>query len=212
MSEKTESALMIPEAALDLGAALAMQQAYLRACQELLDDSDYAIIRGKKFRKRSGWAKLRRAFAVSCEVVSEQRIKLDDDWGHCFVVRATLPGGRYEEADGTCMASEFQGQRIPATLANVRAKALTRAKSRATSDILGAGIVSAEEIVNNSTHWIDNPKVRARFWQFARGTLGLTEEQVYQALGVERVHAFTGSMKDAKQILEEAALGTDQEG
>lgn len=208
MSEERQTALTVPESVLDLNAALAIQKAYLEACKALLDDSDYAIIRGEKFRKRSGWAKLRRAFAVTCQVVSERRIELDDDWGYSFVVRAELPTGRVEESDGACMASEFNGQRIAPTLANVRAKALTRAKSRATSDVLGAGIVSAEEIRSNDRHWIERPEARKRFWGWAKGTLGLTEDQVHEALGVESVYEFDGTMKDAKAILEEAAMGT----
>jgi len=203
MSETKDAALMVPEAALDINAAIAMQQAYLDACRALLDDNDYAIIKGEKFRKRSGWAKLRRAFAVSCEVIREERLELDDDWGYLFVVRAFLPNGRFEDADGACMASEFSGQRIPATLPNVRAKALTRAKSRATSDVLGAGIVSAEEIVNNNQHWIDKPKVRARFWRWVRQDLALTDQDVYQALGVEHIHDYTGTMQDAKDAITE---------
>jgi len=202
MSEKTDTALMVPEAALDLNAAIAMQQAYLDACKALLDDNDYAIIRGEKFRKRSGWAKLRRAFGVSCEIMQEERVVNGDDWGYQFVVRATLPTGRYEDADGACMASEFSGQRIPPTLPNVRAKALTRAKSRATSDVLGAGIVSAEEIVNSAKHWIDSDRVRKRFWRWVREDLALTDQDVYQALGVEHIHDYTGTMQDAKADIE----------
>lgn len=52
-------------------------------------------------------------------------------------------------------------------------------------------------------HWIDNPKVRARFWRWTREELGLSDEQVYEALGVERVHDYSGTMQDAKeQILD----------
>lgn len=59
-------------------------------------------------------------------------------------------------------------------------------------------------------HWIDDPVVRARFWAWAKGTLKLTEDQIYDALGVEKIHDFTGSMSDAKRILEEAAVGSDK--
>ena len=203
MSKQTDTALMVPEAALDINAAIAMQQAYLDACRALLDDNDYAIIKGEKFRRRSGWAKLRRAFGVSCEIMQEERVVNGDDWGYQFVVRATLPTGRFEDADGACMASEFSGQRIPPTLPNVRAKALTRAKSRATSDVLGAGIVSAEEVASSTQHWIDKPKVRARFWRWVRQDLALTDQDVYQALGVEHIHDYAGTMQDAKDAIAE---------
>ena len=210
MSEDKGMALMIPEQTLDLAAAVAMQQAYLDACKALLSDEDYSNIKGTQFRKRSGWAKLRRAFCVTCEIVSEERVEINDDWGYLFVVSASLPNARHEDADGSCMASEFAGQRIAPTLPNVRAKALTRAKSRATSDILGAGVVSAEEIGNSTRHWIDGPKARKAFWAWTKGTLKLSEEQVHDALGVESVHDFQGTMNEAKAVLESYAMDTEE--
>lgn len=59
-------------------------------------------------------------------------------------------------------------------------------------------------------HWIDNPKIRTRFWAWAKGTLYMTEERVYQELGVKRIHDFTGTMQDAKRILEEATVGKEE--
>lgn len=61
-------------------------------------------------------------------------------------------------------------------------------------------------------HWIDDDKVRNRFWAFAKGTLKLTAGQVYKALNVKQMHDFTDTMKDAKRLLEEAASGPNQEG
>lgn len=206
MSEDTERTLLVPEPTLDLKAAVAVQQAYLDACKALLDDSDYVDIRGKRFRKRSGWAKLRRVFCVSCEVVSENKIRIGDDWGCAFVIRARLPNGRFEDSEGTCMASEFASQSIAPTLSNVRAKALTRGKSRATSDLLGAGVVSAEEVDSEGPHWIDNDQARTRFWSWAKGTLKLTEDQIHEVLQVESVKDFKGTMSMAKLALEAFAI------
>lgn len=53
------------------------------------------------------------------------------------------------------------------------------------------------------THWIDDSNVRRRFWAWTRDTLGLTDDEVHTALGVEHVAEFTGSMQDARTIIEE---------
>ena len=51
-------------------------------------------------------------------------------------------------------------------------------------------------------HWIDNPKARTKFWVYTKNDLGLTEEQVYEALGVKSIHAFDGTMQQAKDQLD----------
>lgn len=52
-------------------------------------------------------------------------------------------------------------------------------------------------------HWIDSTingqAVRPKFWAFAKEAL--TEEQVYEALGVTSIHDYTGSMDDAKEVI-----------
>ncbi len=209
MSEETrnETALVVPE--FDLQARLREHRLYLKACKLLLNEDDYAIIRGRKHRKRSGWAKLRKAFTINTEIIREARIEIGDDWGYLITVRASHPSGRFEEADGAIMASELVEGNIEPTVHNVRAKALTRAKNRASSDVLGAGVVSAEEAAILKAHWIDDPTVRSRFWALAKGTLKLTEQQVYDTLGVEHVHDFTGTMGEAKARLEEMAIGKE---
>ena len=50
----------------------------------------------------------------------------------------------------------------------------------------------------NSVHWIDNPKTRAAFWAWTENDLGIADGEVYEALGVDSVHKFAGSAKDAK--------------
>jgi len=199
---KEERAIVeIIEGIPDVESTLELQRAYHSLCEQLLNDNDYAVIRGIKFRKRSGWAKLRRAFAVSVEVIKEERLELDDDWGFLFIVRARLPTGRYEEAEGSCMASELEASHIRPTVHNVRAKALTRAKNRVTSDILGAGIVSAEEIIEETAHWIDNEQIRKRCWAYALKTLALSREQVHEALGVESIRDYNGTADEAMRAL-----------
>ena len=51
-------------------------------------------------------------------------------------------------------------------------------------------------------HWIDAPDVRTRFWTYAKGTLGLNEDQVYDALGVSSIHQYQGTKADAMKALE----------
>ena len=114
--------------------------------QAVLDDSDYASIKGRKARKRSGFAKLRRVFHISTETVDEGWESLGDgDFGYRVLVRASFPDGRHEDGDGYCDSIEMQTGNIAPSRHNVRAKALTRAKNRATADLLGTGEVSAEE-------------------------------------------------------------------
>jgi hypothetical protein len=128
-------------------ASLEAWRAYQQLCQTVLDENDYATIKGRKARKRSGWAKLRRFMNVSAPIQAERFIEIDGDWGFEFVVRAIGPDGRYEDGDGSCFHSELaEGGGIAPTRHNVRAKALTRAKNRATADLIGGGEVSAEEL------------------------------------------------------------------
>ena len=56
---------------------------------------------------------------------------------------------------------------------------------------------TAQPVQTPAAHWIDDPKVRARFWAWT-GKLTLTKEEVHKALDVESVHAYQGTMGDAK--------------
>jgi len=141
--------------------AIEAWNAYQDLCKRLLDDSDYATIQGRKHRKRSGWAKLRRAFNIGMTVISERWEDLGDgNFGYFVIVRAELPDGRYEDGDGYCDSTEFEQGRLKATRHNVRSKAITRAKNRATADVIGSGEVSAEEFVYEGDH--EEPAVTQR--------------------------------------------------
>ena len=52
-------------------------------------------------------------------------------------------------------------------------------------------------------HWIDNDAARKKFWQYTSDTLSLTNAQVYEALGVTKMHEYTGTMQECKAALEE---------
>ncbi len=118
-------------------------QALQKALDSLMPEQIISI-RGKKFRRKGYWRAVAKGFRVTTEVVREERVEVDSDWGYLFIIRATNGAGESAEGDGACMASEkASGQ---ATLHNVRAHAFTRAKNRAISDLVGFGEVSAEEI------------------------------------------------------------------
>ncbi len=118
-----------------------------RIMQEVLEESDYAVIQGRRWRKRSAFAKLRRVFGITVTILHEGWEELPDgEFGYRVTVRAEFPDGRYEDGDGYCDSTELKRGGIAPTRHNVRAKAITRAKNRATADLLGTGEVSAEEL------------------------------------------------------------------
>ena len=134
-----------PMQAVDVEGAVSAWGAYQELCRALLTESDYVIISGTKVRKRVGWIKLRRFLGISIQIVGAERWEDEDDWGWDFMVRATLPNGRFEEADGSASFDELManwekgGRRGPKPNRHlIRARALTRAKSRATADLIGA--------------------------------------------------------------------------
>ncbi len=146
--------------------ALDAWNAYQELCKKLLNDSDYATIRGKKARKRTGWAKLRRALNISTEIVYAEWEEFDEgDCGYIVTVRAAFPDGRHEDGDGYCDSYELHSGNIAPTRHNIRAKAVTRAKNRATADLIGSGEVSAEEFVDDdipARTRQQNPPARSR--------------------------------------------------
>lgn len=130
----------------DIDVALAQWEAYQVFTEKLLDTSDYIDIRGKAFKKKSAWRKYARAFNINTEIISKDISK--NDKGRVieaeFVVRATLPDGRHCDGWGNCSRTEGNKNKpnhdIPAT-------AMTRATNRAIADLIGAGEVTAEEVL-----------------------------------------------------------------
>lgn len=114
-------------------------------CERLLDvKKDYQVISGKPFKKKSAWRKLAQVFNISDEIIATQRIDREDRsflWE--FTVKAIAPNGRYSTGVGSCDSKE-RGFAHPEH--DVKATAHTRAKSRAISDLIGGGEVSAEEL------------------------------------------------------------------
>ena len=144
----------------DVEYAAKAQQNFLDLVEVLLEDNDY---QGTK-KKKSAWRKLARAFNISDEPITKEIIR---DENHqiisaYFEVKAILPNGRSGfgvgdcsifdkvKADDTEMPSNFElRKRFTNAEHDVIATAHTRAKSRAISDLIGAGEVSAEELEND---------------------------------------------------------------
>lgn len=51
-------------------------------------------------------------------------------------------------------------------------------------------------------HWIDDVRVRTRFWAWCREQLALTDSDVLTALDVPEVRWYAGTMQDAKSAIE----------
>lgn len=149
----------------DVQAAKDFMDNYQDLVKALLDKSDYQMIRTKEGmkpkKKKSAWRKLATAFNISDDIVDEKVIR--DECHRIisakFVVKATLPNGRYGMGVGDCsiydkIKKDDEKEPTPFELRkrfnnaehDVLSTAHTRAKSRAISDLVGGGEVSAEEL------------------------------------------------------------------
>jgi hypothetical protein len=141
----------------------------------LLNKEDYQDIGNKKFIKKSGWRKWALACNVSDELLSTERVPAtgEDEKGSFYyrvVVRAFhLPTGRQTIGSAIAAKNERSPSKSQMEKAKLEGKepsawahpehdiyalACTRAKSRAISDLVGGGEVSAEE-VEPPTGWVD---------------------------------------------------------
>jgi hypothetical protein len=110
----------------------------------LLVDDDYQTIAGKRYIKRSGFRKIAVFFGLSDKILEQERVDREDDsftWR--IVVQATAPNGRTSIGVGICDSRERKFAHVEH---DVYATAHTRAKSRAISDMVAGGAVSAEEM------------------------------------------------------------------
>lgn len=166
--------------AVNVEAVVAYFDDYQTLTKKLLKPSDYQPIKDKngkvkKFKKKSAWRKYATAFNISDRVISED-INRDDDGriiSATFKVEASLPTGR--KAIGVGVSSIFDKinwkdtvepshfelrKRFSNAEHDIISTAHTRAKSRAISDIMGTGEVSAEEMGDDFKEVA--PKVRAK--------------------------------------------------
>lgn len=72
-----------------------------------------------------------------------------------------------------------------------------------TAQIVDAPSVKQVEAPKSDKHWIDSDRVRGAFWAYCYNTLTLSEAQVYEALGVTKMHEYTGTMAECKATLDE---------
>jgi hypothetical protein len=130
---------------------------YQRLLRDLFEPSDWQTEDKngnpleRPFLKKSGWRKIARAFNLSFERV-DSRVEREEDGTAVRAevwIRAVAPNGQFGDGDGYCSADEvrFKSRRRRQKLENdLRSTATTRAKNRATADLVGMGEVSAEEI------------------------------------------------------------------
>lgn len=138
--------LQTPE---QLGASVDRYEAFKKVLDTKLGKDGIIHVNGKPFRKKNYWRGIGHGFQLNLEIIKDERVELDEDWGYTITVRATDPNtGRYVDGDGACFASEKAQARanIGATVHNVRGHAKTRATNRAISDMVAFGEVSAEEV------------------------------------------------------------------
>src|ERR1700730_7926200 len=127
--------------------ALSELESFETMKSRLLVTSDYQKISGKNVIKKSGWRKLALVFNISDQVMeSSKAVREDGSFVWSFRVRAIAPNGRFTEAVASCDSRERKFSHIEH---DVQATAQTRSKSRAISDLIGAGEVSAEEMISD---------------------------------------------------------------
>jgi hypothetical protein len=54
-----------------------------------------------------------------------------------------------------------------------------------------------------TSHWIDDPQLRKKFWGIVRGNLKLTPEKAHELLGVEHMRDYKGTLEQALTELSE---------
>jgi hypothetical protein len=110
----------------------------------LLTRDDYQVIAGKQYIKRSGFRKIAVFFGLSDRILEQERVDWEDkSFTWRFVVEARAPNGRTSVGVGICNSAERKFAYLDH---DVYATAHTRAKSRAISDMVAGGAVSAEEM------------------------------------------------------------------
>lgn len=110
----------------------------------LLTSDDYQVIAVKQYIKRSGFRKIAVFFGLSDRILEQERVDREDkSFTWRFVVEARAPNGRTSVGVGICNSAERKFAHLDH---DVYATAHTRAKSRAISDMVAGGAVSAEEM------------------------------------------------------------------
>lgn len=110
----------------------------------LLNESDFAEIKGERFGKKSAFRKLALAFGISVEITREDRIDFKDGTiSYLMTAKASSPNGRAMMACASCNTDEKRFNKT----SDARAVAQTRATNRCIADLIGWSAPSAEEII-----------------------------------------------------------------
>ncbi|XP_026658905.2 uncharacterized protein LOC103703464 isoform X1 [Phoenix dactylifera] len=111
---------------------------YQNAAMAILEKTDYVMISGNPYIKKSGWRKISFFFNLSFEI-KEKSIEFDENRNVQraeFVVRAFMQGGRFSDGWGSC---ERREKRFSKPNHDIPSTAETRAKNKACQDLLGIG-------------------------------------------------------------------------
>ncbi|KAF8006132.1 hypothetical protein BT93_K0438 [Corymbia citriodora subsp. variegata] len=111
---------------------------YQNAAMAILEKTDYTMISGNPFIKKSGWRKISFYFNLSYEI-RDKTIEFDENRNVQraeFVVRAYMQGGRFSDGWGSC---ERREKRFSKPNHDIPSTAETRAKNKACQDLLGIG-------------------------------------------------------------------------
>lgn len=151
-----ELARMEPLRPLDVRTVNAAMREYQQGLQAILDADDYQAFadRGgdpKRFVKRSGWRKIATWFTLDL-LINPTSITVDrDEHGNPLrarvVGRVVAPNGRVAEDVGACSITEPRQFNRPEN--DLITTAATRALNRATSNLVGMGAVTAEEVLDD---------------------------------------------------------------
>jgi hypothetical protein len=111
---------------------------------KLLTSEDYQPIAGKQYIKRSGFRKIAVYFGLSDRILEEEKVERDDGSFYWRIkTEVEAPNGRTCVGVGICDSRERNFAHVEH---DVYSTSHTRAKSRAISDMVAGGVVSAEEV------------------------------------------------------------------
>jgi hypothetical protein len=111
--------------------------------EHIVNDKDFADIKGKQHLCKSGVRKIQLALNISTEIIKDEVWKEDDQWIAKYIVKAIAPSGRFATSVGVC--EQFENNRTR-TRHDTEATAQTRATSRAILDLVGFGAIGTSEI------------------------------------------------------------------
>lgn len=125
--------------------AVAAWNEFQQLKRAIISKSDLQRIQGKDFIKKSGWRKFAQYFNLTDDIIQEVREPIGNgDWVWTIKVKCLAANGRYTIGVGKCSSDE---RKFAHAEHDTYATAHTRAKNRAISDMIAAGEVSAEEVM-----------------------------------------------------------------